>query len=170
MRIQRTFSKTWENLKTPEERTAKANELKEARKEINTRRAQIQENYKKNLKREAFGRDTKHNFKDKEGKLKNLSAEEVRKIESGKLESWVDSIRDTKHRTPKPKPVPVPPSKSEVLIGKAKKLAENPKTKKWGAAAIGATAGTLAISGIDKAIEKKKEQKKENEMNSKFSK
>ena len=30
MRIQRTFSKTWENIKTPEERTAKANELKEA--------------------------------------------------------------------------------------------------------------------------------------------
>ena len=170
MILQRTFSKTWENLKTPEERTAKANELKEARKEINARRAQIQENYKKNLKREAFGKDTKHNFKDKEGKLKNLSSEEVRKIESGKLESWVDSIRDTKHRTPKPKPVPVPPSKTEVLVGKAKALAKNPKAKNWGAAVVGATAGTLAVSGIDKALEKRKEKKKESEMKSKFSK
>ena len=58
----------------------------------------------------------------------------------------------------------------EVLIVKARKLEKNPKTKNWGAVAIGATAGTLAISGIDKAIEKKKEKKKENEMKSKFSK
>lgn len=170
MILQRTFSKTWENLKTPEERAAKAKELAEARKEINARRSQIQDNYKKNLKNEALGKNIKHNFKDKEGKLKNLSAEEVRKIESGKLESWVDSIRDTKHRTPKPKPVPVPPSKTEVLVGKAKALAKNPKAKKWGAAVVGATAGTLAVSGIDKALEKRKEKKKENEMKSKFSK
>jgi len=167
MRIQRTFSKTWENLKTPDERAAKAKELAEARKEINARRAQIQDNYKKNLKNEAFGKNIKHNFRDKEGKLKNLSAEDVKKIESGKLEAWVDSIRDTKHRTPKSTPKP---KTTDVLIGKAKKLAENPKARKWGAAAIGATAGTLAVSGIDKAIEKKKEKKKENEMKSKFSK
>jgi len=182
MRIQRTFSKTWENLKTPEEREKKKNELKTKREKINKRRDQIKQDRLEGLEKSAMGENIKYvtdkagkRIKDKDGNFwtNPVSAKEVEaryKAQMEDLNAHIDSILDKTHRKPAPKPVPVPPSKSEVLIGKVKKLAKNPKTKNWGAAAIGATAGTLAISGIDKAIEKKKEKKKENEMKSKFSK
>ena len=47
---------------------------------------------------------------------------------------------------------------------KGKKLLKDPRTKKIGYIGTGALAGTLAVSGIDKLVEKRREKKKEEEM------
>ena len=77
----------------------------------------------------------------------------------------------TKQRTPKstPKDMRSGFEKTiETAKEKGKKLLENPKTKKWGYIGAGALAGSLAVSGVDAAVKKHKEKKKENEIREKI--
>ena len=174
--LRRLFSRTWENIKDPEKRTEKANELLAEREKINARRNEIAKKYKSNLKKEAFGKDTVHNIKAKDGTLLNLTSDEIKAIETSKLNKYINNVTENKHRTP-PKPVTVveksiPKSGLEKALETGKKWIGEHKSgmKKAGYATIGAGIGTLAVSGTDKLYKKHKERNKENEIRERFNK
>ena len=166
MRIQRLFSHTWTNIKDPGERTKKTKELINARREINQRIEDLKKTRNEDLKKAALGE-----LRNKDGK--RLNSEVVMKrfeADMNDINAYRDSIRDTKSRTPKKtKPKIKVDSKSglektvENIKAKGKRLLKKPETKKLGYLSAGALGGTLAVSGVDKAIKMRKEKKKENE-------
>ena len=165
MIVQRLFSHTWENLKTPEKRHKKAEELKQARNKINKRVENLKKIREEDLRKAAFGE-----LRNNDGKKLNSEAVEGRfKSDMKDINTYRDSIRDTKHRTPKPKPTPKPEPISglekagKYIKSKGKEILKKPETKKIGYIGAGALAGTLAVSGVDKAVKKHKEKKKEDE-------
>ena len=167
MVIQRLYSRTWTNLKKEEDRKAKAEELKAARKEINERRNKIQAERLEGLKKSRKGENFEDIYdKGKKVGRKRITAEDVEsryKSQMKDLNSWSSSIRDTTKRTPKPKPEPEVKGSIEKLVESGKRLLKNPKVKKWGYLGLGAAGGTLAVDGIDAGVKKIKEKKRENE-------
>jgi hypothetical protein len=171
MIIQRLFSHTWENIKDKAERKKKAEELKAARQEINARLKEINERYKQDLRNAGLG------LRNSKGEYTNSKkAESTYNNSMEDLNKYRDSIRDTKHRTPKkPKPTPPPPAPPKVIksgfeeaIEKGKSILKKPGLKKAGYITVGAVGGTLAVDGAEKIIKKNKEKKKENEIRNKI--
>ena len=174
MIIQRLFGKTWTNLKTPEKRKEKAEELLRIRKEMNATREKLLKKRDDGIKLSGKG-DNYEPIKDGSDKItgsRRITVADVKKrYREGmdELNAWSDHVQDTTHRTPKPKPKPVEPVKEvekgiiEKGVESGKKFIKNPKTKKWGLIGVGALGGTLAIEGIDAGVKKMKDKKREKE-------
>lgn len=177
MIIQRLFSKTWTHITDPEKRAEKVKELKEKKKEVEKRLDEINAERKEGLEKSAKGTNWEK-YTDDKGKQKSrfINAEEVEKRAKDKkkdLKGWMNSFQDTTKRTPKPSPAPKDVRSGfektvEVVKEKGKEVMKNPKTKKWGYIGAGSLVGTAAVSGVDAAVKKHKEKKKENEIREKI--
>ncbi|MBP3732514.1 MAG: hypothetical protein J6I84_04635 [Bacilli bacterium] len=147
----RTFSKTWESLKTPEERSKKAKELLEARKKINTRKENLKTKYAEDLEKAGLGE-----LKGKDGKRINTrGVDEKFKSDMADLKRYQESIQDTTKRKPSFKPKTTP------------KI--NPETLKKVGKGAGVVAGVVGAGLAGKAVYKKvKNKKRENEVRGRF--
>jgi hypothetical protein len=167
MIIQRLFSRTWTNLKKKKDRKKKAQELKLARQEINTRRDIIQTERTEGIRKSGLGENFEDIYdKGKKVGRKRITAEDVEsryKSQMKDLNHWSSSIRDTTKRAPKPKVEEIEKGVLEKATEKGRDILKNPKTKKWGLIGVGALGGSLAIDGIDAGVKKIKDKKREEE-------